>query len=95
MIVERVLKVLIARERPGKNVDDDVSIAYVDEHVVFEIERLLLTNEDSIADTEVPHEIGLTLRVKLYLEIASTMLFRRLVILAWNHKIIDHMFNSC
>ena len=55
---------------------------------------MLLTNKDSIANTEVFDQVLLSIRLVLDLEMAASMLLGCLFVLVWNHKVIDYMLNS-
>ena len=55
-------------------------------------EGLFLAYENSIPNSEVSHEVCLTLSIKLDLEVATPMLFCCLVVLRGDHKIVDNVF---
>lgn len=51
-------------------------------------EWLFLPDEDTVPDAKISDEVGLGLNVKLYLEVAPSVLFWRRLVLVGNHKIV-------
>ena len=79
-------------EGTSDDVDDDVGFADVDQHVVFENNRLLLSDEDSIAHTQVLDEIGRRIDIVLDLEVTATMLLCSLLVFVGDDEVVDDAF---
>jgi len=49
-----LLEVLVlGKKGPIENIDDDIGLANINQHVIFENDWLFLANEDSIAHTKI------------------------------------------
>jgi len=94
VVIQRCLNVLVLLEGAFKHIDDDVSVANIDQHIVFENKGLLLSHKNAVSHTQVPHVVCLTLLIKLDLEMPAPVLLRRLLILGRNNKIVHNVFNS-
>ena len=55
---------------------------------------MLLSNEDSVADTEVLDQVGARVHLVLDLKVTTAMLLSSLLVLVWNDEVIDHSFHS-
>ena len=73
-------------------VDHDVCLTNIDQHVVLEKDWLLLSDKHSIANTQILDQENTAVWVKLDLEVSATMLLSCLLILVWNDKVIDNTF---
>ena len=53
---------------------------------------MLLTDEDSVADSQVFNQILALIRVEHDLEMTASVLLCCLLVLAWDHKVVDNTF---
>ena len=73
-------------------VDHDVCLTNIDQHVVLEKDWLLLSDKHSIANTQILDQENTAVWVKLDLEVSATMLLSCLLVLVWNDKVINNTF---
>ena len=74
-----------------QQIDNNVSLADVDKHVIFQINWLLLSHEHTISNSQVLNQVRHTLQVKLDLEVSASVLLCSLLILIRNDEVIDYM----
>lgn len=90
-IVCELLQVHVLLDQAARcDVDHHVSLTQIDEHVVFEKDWCLLSDEHSIANAQVLDHIVPTACFVKYLEVTSTVLLCRLLVLVRNHEVVDH-----
>ena len=88
-----LLQVLVLLDQAARDdVDNDVGLSNVDQHVVFEHDRRLLADKHSVADAEILDQEVVALHVVHDLEVATAVLFRSLLILVWNDEVVHNSF---
>lgn len=88
-----LLQVLVLLYETAKDyVDDDVGFAHVDEHVVFQLYRVFLSHEHSIADTQVFNQVDSLVDFVQNLEVTASVLFSCLLVLVGDHEVVDYAF---
>ena len=83
---------VLGHQTATDDVNDDVSLTNVDEHIVLQHDGLLLPDENTVANSKVFDQIGALVRLKLNLEVASTMLLCCLFVFVWDDEVVDHTF---
>lgn len=73
-------------------VDYDVGFTHIDEHIVFELDGVFLSDKDTIPNAKVFDQVLERVWLKLDLEVSAAMLLCSLLIFVWNHKIIHNSF---
>ena len=91
LLVQLQVTVLV-KQVTRDEVDHDVCLTNIDQHVVLEKDWLLLSDKHSIANTQILDQENTAVWVKLDLEVSATMLLSCLLILVWNDKVIDNTF---
>ena len=87
------LQVLVLlQQATTDDINDDVSLAHIDEHIVFESNRVLLTHKDAVSDSQIFDQVLAHVWVVHDLEVTATVLLSCLLVLAWNHEVVYHSF---
>jgi hypothetical protein len=92
MVVKGILQILILRQRAIENVDHNVCVSHIDQHVVSQNKAGFLSDKDSVPNAKIPHVITLAFEIKLDLEVAAAVLLSGLLVFGGDHEIVDYMF---
>ena len=92
-ILDEGLQVLVLlNEAAHDDVDNDVGLTDIDQHIVFESYGRLLPDKDAIADSKILYHVLPALEVVLDLKVATPVLLCSLLVLVRDNEIVHNVF---
>ena len=79
--VELLQVLAVCHQAATNEIDNDVGLSHVDQHVVFEHNGVFLADEDTIAHAQVLDQVHVLINIILDLEVSTSVLLRRLLAL--------------
>ena len=80
------------KQTTANQIDNHISLAQIEQHVVLESNWVSLTDEDSVSDAQVFDQVSFVLRLVHDLEVSTPVLLSSLFALVRDHKVVDDTF---